>query len=392
MRVLYVNHTARISGGEISLLTLLGGLPDSIEPIVACPRGDLADALHERGVAVAPIRGTDGSLRLHPVRTPQALLEMAAASHQVSRIAEQVDAGVVHANSIRSGLIAVAPGVSSGLPTVVHVRDCLPPGRATDLTLRAIDRADALIANSGYTRDSLGPGASRADVVFNAVDLERFGRVELSVAEARRRLEIPTEGPVLGVVAQITPWKGQDDAIRIAKALTRSHPRLQLLLVGSPKFDSASTRYDNAAYLESLQGQVAEEGLAEAVRFLGERDDVPEVLRALDVLLVPSWEEPFGRSIVEAMAAGVTVAATSAGGPPEIVDEEFGLLLPPRDPDAWVGPLDELLSKPTRRLQMSSAARAVAHRDFSVERHVEAVSAVYERIASGASTSSRNRR
>src|SRR5262249_10952391 len=96
------------------------------------------------------------------------------------------------------------------------------------------------------------------------------------------------DGPVLAVIAQITPWKAQDDAIRIAQILRSEHPGLRLLLVGSTKFDSAATRYDNSAYLESLRRLAAagpDEGL---VSFLGERDDIPEILRAVDLLLVPS--------------------------------------------------------------------------------------------------------
>ena len=321
MRVLYVNHTSRVSGGELSLLTLLPALPSEVEPVVACPEGKLADMVRALGVEVTPIHGTDGSLRLHPTRTPRALAEMALAARQVRRAASSTSADLIHANSIRAGLVSVAAAAGGGPATVVHVRDCLPEGALSDLTLRAIGRADALIANSEHTRSTLTAARAPSHVVYNAVDLSRFDRVALSAAEARARLELPAEGPVLAVVAQITPWKGQDDAIRIAAALRRAHPGLTLLLVGSAKFDSAATRYDNAAYLDSLERQVGDLGLADAVRFLGERDDIPELLHAVDLLLVPSWEEPFGRAVIEAMAAGVPVVATDVGGPPEILGE-----------------------------------------------------------------------
>lgn len=383
MRTLYVNHTSRVSGGELSLLALLEALPEAVEPTVASPEGALADRVLALGVDVVPIRGTDGSLRLHPTRTPRAVVEMGHAAMQVRRAAAATGADVIHANSIRAGLIATAAATGTASKTVVHVRDCLPQGTVSALTLRAIGRADALIVNSAYTRASLGPDKASAHVVHNAVDLSRFDAVTLSAAEARARLGLSEGGPVLAVIAQITPWKGQDDAIRALSALGSAHPGAQLLLVGSAKFDSAATRYDNRAYLDSLQREVAERGLTGRVHFLGERDDVPEVLAAVDLLLVPSWEEPFGRAIIEAMASGVPVVATEIGGPPEIIvegDERYGLVLAPRDPEGWSVAIGELLSDPTRRAQMGERGRAAATRRFGARRHVDAVLDVYASV------------
>jgi glycosyltransferase involved in cell wall biosynthesis len=381
MRVLYVNHTSRVSGGEHSLLSLLEALPPEVEATVACPEGALAGRVRAAGLPVLPIRGTDGSLRLHPARTPRAVLEMAQAALQVRRLAAASGAGLVHANSIRAGLIATAPPRGARRPTVVHVRDCLPEGRVAAASLRAIARADAVVANSAYTRSALGPAMPGAGVVYNAVDLERFERVRIDAASARTRLGLEENaGPVLAVVAQITPWKAQDDAIRVAGLLRSTHPGVRLLLVGAPKFDSAATRYDNAAYLDSLRRLAAELDIEDAVGFLGERDDVPEVLRAVDLLLVPSWEEPFGRAVIEAMASGVPVLATDVGGPPEILgDAECGLALPPRRPRLWAEEIERLLADPARLAAMGARGREEARRRFGIQRHVEAVLEAYER-------------
>ena len=90
------------------------------------------------------------------------------------------------------------------------------------------------------------------------------------------------------------------------------------------------------------------------------------MLRAIDVLLVPSWEEPFGRTVVEAMAMEVPVLATSEGGPAESLREGVdGHLLPPRDPAAWVEPAARLLSDPALRAEMGRAGRARAAEQFS---------------------------
>jgi glycosyltransferase involved in cell wall biosynthesis len=390
VRVLYANHTGRVSGGELSLLGLLGALPAGLDAAVACPEGPLAGRVRELGIEVIPVRGTDGSLRLHPLRTPVALAEMGWAAIGLRRAAARFGADLVHANSIRAGLVAVGAARGGARPSIVHVRDCLPPGRASALALRAIARADALIANSAYTRSRLGPTAGSAYVVHNAVDLSRFDAARLPAAAARARLGLDGRGPVLAVIAQITPWKGQDDAIRIVAALRGRHPRLRLLLVGSPVFDSAATRHDNRAYLEALRRQVAEGGLGAHVAFLGAREDVPEILAAVDLLLVPSWEEPFGRAVVEAMAAGVPVAATGVGGPAEIVDRDrSGLLLPPRSPRRWAEALGPLLADPARLAAMGRNGREAARRRFGLERHAARIADVYRAVLSGEGPSAR---
>jgi glycosyltransferase involved in cell wall biosynthesis len=382
MRVLYVNHTDHVSGAERSLLSLLGGLPADVQPVLACPEGDLTESARALGVPCVRSPGTAGSLKLHPVHTTRAAADLARAAWVVRRAAAEANADVVHANSIRAGLAAIMTARLGGPPVVAHIRDCLPPGRATDVTRQLISRGAALlIANSHYTKDRFLPPGSRAPVhvIYNPVNTERFDPDALERSEARERLGLAPSAPVLAVVAQLTPWKAQADAIRILAELKPDHPDARLLLVGSAKFVSSATRYDNPSYVRALRNLVASLGLADHVVFMGERDDVPQVLRAIDVLLVPSWEEPFGRAIVEAMAMETPVVATTVGGPAEILrDGEDGLLVPPRQPERWVRAVRRLIEQPELRMQMGRAARGRSAERFSVSRHVREVLSAYD--------------
>ena len=309
MRVLFVSHTAVVSGAERSLLDLLGALAseDGVQPLLATPPGALAQLAAERAIATTPIRGTAGSLRLHPLHTPRALLEMAIAARQVRRAAARHRAEIVHANSIRAGVV-LALALMRRRARIVHVRDCLPPGRLSTATLRLIAAsATTVIANSRYTADSVRAAAPRANlqVVYNAVDLARFDPSAIDRAAARARLGEDGARPVLlGVVAQITPWKGQDTAIEALRLLLTDGVDAQLLLVGAAKFVAAATRFDNEDYVARLRELIEREGLLEHVSWLGERDDVAEIVRALDVLLLPSWEEPFGRAAIDIVLNG----------------------------------------------------------------------------------------
>jgi glycosyltransferase involved in cell wall biosynthesis len=386
-RVLYVSHTAQISGGERSLLELLAALDGRVEASVATPAGDLADAVRAIGLPVHRIPGTTGSLKLHPVRTPRTVAELARATAAVARLIRRQRIDLVHANSIRAGLVTGAAGRMAGTPAIVHVRDVLPDGAVTRLTRAAIGRtAAAIVGNSEYTLRRFAPAGSsaRLAVAHSPVDTERLGRAAaLAPAAARTQLGLAQgNGPVVGVVAQLTPWKAQDDAVRIAAGLRAAHPGVQLLLVGSAKFVAQATRHDNRAFVASLHGLVAELDMRDRVHFLGERSDVPEVLRALDLLLLPSWEEPFGRAVVEALGAGVPVAATSAGGPPEIVRNGVdGLLLPPRAVAEWVAAIAPLLGDRERLAAMGRAGRERAAA-FGREAHADGLLRLYDDVLS----------
>jgi L-malate glycosyltransferase len=379
MKVLYVNHTGQVSGGEKSLLELLRGVAPAVSPLVACPDGPLVDALAEIGVPRVSIPGTDGSLKLHPRHTAAAVYGIGRGALAVRTAARRHAVDVVHANSIRAGLFATLAAERSGPPTVVHLRDRLPSSRVSTLTLRAIGRADLLIANSRYTAVSLDEaGVTRTRrVIGNPVDLDRFDPDKVDRFAARNSLGLKHSDFVATVLAQITPWKGQEEAIRSIARVRERHPDTKLLLVGSAKFLSKATRYDNAAYLEKLHRLVNELELGDHVQFLGERDDVPAVLRATDTVLVPSWEEPFGRSVIEAMAMRVPVIATNVGGPAEVIaDRKNGLLLAPRAPDNWARAISNLIESPALYARIARNGRLRA-RAFGVDAHAEELRSVY---------------
>ncbi len=382
MRILCVNHIGAVSGAERSLLDLMAALHAIDDVRLSCPRsGPLAAAAAAASIPVMTIPKTEGSLKLHARETPRALLGMSAAAALVARHARRMGAEVIHANSVRAGLFAVAAARATGIPAVVHVRDRLPRSAIADLSLRWVAAgARTIVANSRYTADGVRAVTARGRlrVVHNAVDLRRFDPWRVDRAAARERLGLTARSFVLGVVGQITPWKGQREALLTLARLRDDGRPAQLLIAGEPKFVAAATRYDNRSYHAELQRIIADHGLADVVSLLGERDDVPAVMSALDALLVPSWEEPFGRVVVEGMALRLPVIATRVGGPAEIItDGVDGLLLDPRDVPRWAAVIGELMDSPSRRAQLGEAARARAAA-FALPGHVAEMRTVYE--------------
>lgn len=371
-----------MSGAELSLLDLLRGLPDRVQARVACPAtGPLAGAARDAGVPVDHIPGTDGSLKLHPRETPLAIGRLCVAAVRTAMHARRMAADVVHANSIRAGLLAVPAARLIGVPLVVHLRDRLPRSRVADASLQFIAMgAQVVVANSRYTAEGLRAvtGHGRLAVVYNPVDCARFDRSQLDRDGIRTQLGLSPDALVLAVIGQITPWKGQHEAVRALGRLRQGGSEAHLLIVGEPKFVSSATRHDNVRYYSELRGLIAAEGVADRVQLLGERSDIPAIMGALDGLLVPSWEEPFGRVVIEAMALGVPVLATSHGGPAEIIRDGIdGVLLEPRDPGRWADAIARLEGSRKLRARLGAAAHERA-KDFALPKHVAAMCDVYD--------------
>ncbi len=254
------------------------------------------------------------------------------------------------------------------------------------MTLRLIEsHAAAVAANSRFVANQFNGNRCPVTVVPNPVDCHRFDPDRLDRAGLRRDLGLSDDAVAIVVVGYLAPLKGQDDAIRVLSELKPRHPSLRLLILGSVKYASPGARFDSIGYGERLERMAREMGLEQEVLFLGEREDVPEILRAADLALVPSWYEGFGRTVLEAMAMRLPVIATDVGGPAEIISDGCdGILLPPREPARWARAVGELLGQPKLRAAMGQRARERASRDFTLDRHVERVTALYDEVLNGA--------
>jgi glycosyltransferase involved in cell wall biosynthesis len=215
--------------------------------------------------------------------------------------------------------------------------------------------------------------------VYNSIDHSRFDPQRVRPAGLREQLGLRPDARLLGEVAQITPWKGQDTAVRALAELRRGGLDAHLVLVGQVAFAGKGVRYDNHAFLRSLRALVDELAVGGAVHFLGQRTDVPEILAELDLSLLPSWEEPFGLVTVESMALGTPPLVTDVGAGPELVaDGVCGRLLPPRRPEAWAAAARELLEDGERLRRLGAAGPKAAAR-FRDDVHAEQMLAIYAR-------------
>jgi glycosyltransferase involved in cell wall biosynthesis len=247
------------------------------------------------------------------------------------------------------------------------------------LEVAAVRRADrAIVASRDMERDLLGRGipAGRIRYIPYGIDVARFDRRADARARVRAEFGIPAAAPLVGTVARFHPWKAQSLLVDAAAGVLRAEPAARFLLVGAAAFGA------HAHYRDELEAKVRALGLAERVLFAGSRPDVPDLLNALDLFVLPSVREPFGIVSIEAQACGTPVIGARVGGIPETLEEGVsGLLVPPADPGALARAIVELLRDPPRRAAMGTAGRERVVRLFSRERVVEATTRLYEELA-----------
>ena len=189
-------------------------------------------------------------------------------------------------------------------------------------------------------------------------------------------LGIPAGSIVLIMVANLIPYKGHADLVSALGEVALKMPQpWHLICVGRDQ-----------GHGPQLRDQVSKLGLEKNIHFLGERNDVPQLLKASDIGVLSSHEEGFSNAVIEGLAAGLPMIVTKVGGNAEAVTEgETGLVVPPRDSSALGRAILQLASNPLLRSRMADAARERAAHDFSIESCVEKYDRLYRDLLSGRS-------
>ncbi len=375
-RVVYLDHVARLSGGEIALMRLLPRMRAITAHVILGEDGPLADRLVKAGISleVMAIAPSARDLRREAVATagtsPAALLHTAA---YVARLALRLRAlrpDLVHTNSLKAGVYGSLAARVAGVPLVWHVRDRIAedyiPRGAVRMVRALVPRlAAGVIANSEPTLATLGlDGRVPSWVIPASVQAVSHPRARASAA-------------TFGMLGRIAPWKGQDLFLRaFASAFPAGDERA--VLIGAPMFGEED-------FERALRELAAELGLGERVEFRGFREDVWPELARLDVLVHASTvPEPFGTVVLEGMAAGVAVIAADEGGPAEVIrDGATGLLFRSRDADALAAAMLALRDDERERERLAAAGKE-AIGEYDPDAIAARIEAVYTELLAGA--------
>ena len=291
---------------------------------------------------------------------------------ELQRIAElirrrQVDA--IHTHQSRAHSFGVLLRWLTGVPCVATAQS-----RHVQLHWMFNDRVVAVSeATRRYHRTFNLVRASRIETVPNFIDHRRFVEVSPGTRERiRRSFGMDDDSPVLGVVGTVIPRKGLRHLVRAMPAVLAAEPRTRLLVVG-PVFDKP--------YAVETKADAERLGVARCMIWAGPRDDVHEVLSAVDLFVLPSLEESLPLAILEAMAAGLPVVSTTVGGIPECVDDGVtGTLVPPADGRALAEAIVPLVTSPESRRQMGEAGRRLMLGQFSPKAVTPQIESIFSRV------------
>lgn len=290
------------------------------------------------------------------------------------RIARERDAEVLHLLTLKSGLLGLMVARATGRRALVHLHDLNAPGVVMGaMERRAARWADVALATSEpvaeFAVSEMGMPADRVRVLPNGLDAGAYGRRPPGTRErVRRELGIPAGAPVVGVAGRVVEAKGQRVAIRAMQRVRRNQPEAMLVVIGDGP---------DLPFCRELA-----QTLSVPVVFAGQREDMADVLAAVDVAAVPSLAvEGFGYTAIEAAAAGRPVVAFASGGLASLVEHgRTGLLVEAGDEEGLAAALARVLAEPAWAERMGLAGRGLAAR-FGLEHHVAQLEELYAGLA-----------
>lgn len=372
--VLYLTPSVRLLGARRSLLALATSLdPERWRPVVCGQsHGDLEAALQEHGIPFEAVK-------LGWWRKGKYFLWRPFAISRLAALIRRTGAHLVHCNEIYPNPYAIRAcrqvehETGEHIPVVTHMRLSVTPRMIVNYDLARADRIIVPSEGAGADFDVWPDKSDKVSVVYNGVDLAEFRRGRTR-AEARRMLGLPAEGVLFVAVGQIGPRKGGDTILSAMARVVREAPGAHLVFVGNP-------HRGQEEFAEQLKRRAAEPDLSGRVTFHEFTQQILPYYEAMDVNLLISRDEGFGRTIIEAAALGAPSIGARVGGIPELIqDGSTGYLIEPEDDAALAEAMRRLAGDAALRESLGEAAFRHTAQHFSIASHTEKIMDLYDSL------------
>jgi glycosyltransferase involved in cell wall biosynthesis len=284
------------------------------------------------------------------------------------RLLRALKPDVIHANDPYGARSIMLAAWRARLPVVCHIQ--FPPSsHSIAWVFRFLPKPNWFIMNSRAVEREVGDGLRAAcpdakqTVIYNAVDLTQF----------RPQTNVDQKTPRIGIVANLLPIKGHMDFLAMARELSQRDIEAEYWIIGED--------IHKTGFKKSLVDQTWKLGIGHQVRFFGFCDNVAQLLGSVDIVVSCSHAEPFGISLIEAMACQKPVVGTRVGGIPEVVEDQVtGVLVSPRAPIELADAVERLVLEVEVRKRMGEAGRRRVKQLFSQQTHVDQTVSVYKQL------------
>lgn len=388
-RLLFVHSSDDLYGADWILLELVRGLDRRrFQPVVVLPtdvvaNGPLTQALRASGIETHGIAMAVLRRRFYtPLGILRFLARLVMSTARLARLIREESIDLVHSHT--SAVLAGAFAARlTGRPHLWQTLEIIVKPRFLWRTMSWLmpRLSERVVGASHATHEHLCLGDAlnrdKATVFHYGLDARRVDAGRGQGAAVRQAWGVRDGQPVVGVVARVSDWKGQDYFLRVAALVARTHPDARFVIVGG-------TFEGQAHLIDELAAQARSLGIAEVVRFDGFRADIPAVLDALDIFVMPSTlPDPFPTSVLEAMAAGKPVVANAHGGSVEMLSHELtALLVPPGQPEVMAEAVRRLLDDPEERRRLGERARERLVSHFTLDNYVRNWMSLYDSVLS----------
>lgn len=372
-RILFLNHAAVLGGGELSLLDIASAYAKTSQ-VLLLSDGLFRKRLVQAGVNVEILETTETILSVRTSSKLESLKVIPGLLGTARKIAKKARGfDLIYANSQKAFIVSSLARLMGSPKVVWHLRDILtarhfsPLNRHIAVTF-ANRWASRVLVNSQATEEAFISSGGKAEILKNVshgISYQSFDEVVPIISTRRIRKELGIgDVPLIGSFSRLSYWKGQHILLEALKQL----PGVHALIVGEALFGEVE-------YLYQLRTLAETRELVGRVHWLGFRPDVPDLMKACDVIVHASTEpEPFGRVIVEGQLAKKPVVATVNGGASEIITDGLtGRLVPANNPIILANTLIELLSNPTATAALALRGYDHARANFSLEKHLKTV-------------------
>ncbi len=367
-----------LTGPETYLLDLLHGIdPYSFNVTIAC----IIDPRNPSQLFIEELKNRNIHLKAIKIKNRFDIKDICI----ISKIINRNNINLLHTHDARSDVTGLLISRMHGIPIVSFAHGWLNWVSAFSkerlyayLEALTVSLSNGIVVASRHMERDLMEKripSEKIKYIPYGIDTSKFN-VNHKGNHIREEFNIRPYSPLIGTVGRFHPWKGQKYFIEAAKVVSEKYPEARFLIVGDVAFD------EHKQYRQELLDITQALNLEDKVIFTGSRKDIPQIMNAIDLFVLPSLREPFGIVIIEAQACGKPAIGTLVGGIPEAMKEgDTGILVKPGDSEGLARAILSLLSNRKKMQMMGAAGRKRVEELFSTERMIEKTEQLYRMIA-----------